>query len=117
MVKRVLSITALGRSGIADWLLQRVSAVIILFYSLFLLAFYFSHQPIDFAVWHGLFAHTSMKVFSFMALLALLAHAWIGMWAVFTDYIKCAYFRGTIQLLVIIMFLACLAWGMQIFWG
>lgn len=117
MVKRVLSATALGRSGVADWLIQRVSALIILFYALFLTAFYFSHTAIDFTLWHSVFAHTSMKLFSLLALLSLLAHAWIGMWAVLTDYVKCAYLRGTIQILIIIMFLACLAWGVQILWS
>ena len=117
MVKRVLSATALGRSGVSDWLIQRVSAVIILFYTLFLAAFYLSHAPIDFTLWHGLFAHTGMRLFSLLALLSLLAHAWIGMWGVLTDYVKCAYLRGTIQILIIIMFLACLAWGVQIFWS
>ena len=117
MVRRVLSATALGRSGVSDWLIQRVSALIILAYALFFLGFYFSHTPIDFVVWRGLFAHTGMRLFSFLALLSLLAHAWVGMWSVLTDYIKCPYLRGTIQLLIIIMFLACVAWGVQMLWS
>ena len=117
MVKRVLPITALGRSGVADFFLQRLSAIIILLYTLFLLGFYLGHAPINFMVWHDLFAHTAMRLLSLMALLALLAHAWIGMWAVLTDYIKLVPLRAMIQVLIIIMLLACFAWGVQILWS
>jgi succinate dehydrogenase / fumarate reductase membrane anchor subunit len=117
MVKRVRSATALCSSGIADWLMQRVSAIIVLAYFFFLVAFYLMHPVINFELWHGLFSHFSMRFFSLLALLALLAHAWIGIWTVLTDYVKNTYLRGALQIIIIIAFLACLTWGIQIFWS
>jgi succinate dehydrogenase / fumarate reductase membrane anchor subunit len=116
MVKRVLSSTALGRTGISDWLVQRVSALIMLAYVVFMLGFYLGHSTIDFDTWHGLFAATWMRIFNVLLLLSVLGHAWIGIWTVLTDYVKCAYLRGTLQVLIILGFLACLVWGIQIFW-
>ena len=82
-----------------------------------MLEFYLTHSVINFELWHGLFAHFSMRFFSLLTLLALLAHAWIGVWTILTDYVKCAYLRGTLQIVIIIAFLACLVWGIQIFWS
>ena len=37
--------------------------------------------------WKALFEQTWMRIFSLLAILSLAAHAWIGMWAVLTDYL------------------------------
>jgi succinate dehydrogenase / fumarate reductase membrane anchor subunit len=58
-----------------------------------------------------------MKFASFAALLALVSHAWIGMWTVTTDYLKTAWFRLLVQLLIYITLLFYLVWGIQILWG
>ena len=117
MVKHVNSITALGRSGISDWLIQRVSAIIMAFYLIFLTGYFLSHASIDYATWAGLFSHPSMRIFSLLCLLSLLGHAWIGIWTILTDYIKCPIARGTLQILIILAFIACLAWGIQTLWS
>ena len=117
MVKRVLSITALGRSGVSDFFLQRLSALILLAYFIFLLIFYFSHPVIDFMLWHNLFAYFSMRIFSLFALGALLSHAWIGIWIVLTDYLKSAFWRGLVQTSIILLLLSCFVWGAKIFWS
>ncbi len=117
MVRNVSSITALGRNGVSDWLIQRVSALIMLAYVFFLIGFYLTHPQIDYVIWRALFAHTSMRIFTLLTLIALLGHAWVGMWTIFTDYIKCAYFRGALQIIIIFGFLAAFAWGIQILWS
>ena len=117
MVKHVKKITNLGRSGLSDWLIQRVSACIMAIYLIFMTGFFLSHSTIDYATWAALFSHPAMRIFSLLCLLSLLAHAWIGIWTILTDYIKCAVARGTIQILIIIAFIACLAWGIQTLWS
>ena len=86
----VTSITSLGRNGPYDWLVQRVSAVVLLCWFLFLGYYILSADNLDYAQWQGLFAQTCMRVFSFIALLSLCSHAWIGMWTISTDYFTAA---------------------------
>jgi len=113
----VMNITSLTGQGVKDWLVQRLTAVVITFYSLFLLSYLCLHPQLEFADWQALFQQTSMRLFSFAALLSIVWHSWIGIWTIFTDYIKCPYLRLGLQVLVIILLILCLAWGVQILWS
>ncbi len=108
--------TALGRSGLHDWFIQRVSAVVVAAYVISLFV-YFAGNDVSYESWRSLYAGNAFKVFSLVTLIALTAHAWIGMWTVFTDYIKPVAVRFVAQALLIIASLAVLVWGVTILWG
>jgi succinate dehydrogenase / fumarate reductase membrane anchor subunit len=119
----VTSVTSYGRSGLADWLIQRLTALILVVYFVFLAGFV-ACNDITFAVWSELFAQTWMRVFSVMALIALCAHAWIGLWSVSTDYFtermlgaKGNVVRWLFQASVAIITFTYLVWGVQILWS
>ncbi len=84
---RVASASSFGRTGVQDWLVQRLSAVVLLAYTLFLVIFFLRHPQLSYMEWRELFATSAMRLFSVLALLALASHAWIGLWAVTTDYL------------------------------
>lgn len=109
--------TSLGRSGLQDWLIQRVSAVILGSYFLFLLFFFIHHMPLQYETWVSLFAHAWMRYVHLLVLLALLAHAWIGVWTVTTDYLKPVMLRFPIQVFIVLGILYTLFWGVNIFWS
>ena len=52
----VASVTNLGRSGLYDWVIQRLSAVILALYTLFLLGFVIASPDMQYSQWQGLFA-------------------------------------------------------------
>ena len=81
----VTSVTSFSRTGLSDWLIQRVTSLVLLAY--FLLIAYQLTGSVDYTSWRALFDQTWMKVFTLMAALSLVAHAWIGLWSVFTDYL------------------------------
>ena len=110
-------VTSFSRSGIRDWLFQRLSAVVLGVYGVVLLLFFLTHPQLQYDQWHGLFASTFMRIFSFLALLSIVVHSWIGIWIVFTDYIKMWCVRLILQILVILLLLSLLAWGIEILWG
>lgn len=118
----VTTVTNFGRSGTSDWLLQRVTGVILLAY--FLFVGYVVVGGVDYAGWTALFAQTWVKVFSLMALLSLAAHAWIGLWSVLTDYLTERlmgqtgnFLRLGLQLLIGLALFVYVVWGTQILWG
>ncbi|WP_218813401.1 succinate dehydrogenase, hydrophobic membrane anchor protein [Rickettsiella endosymbiont of Dermanyssus gallinae] len=117
MVKKLTNVTSLSGNGLRDWLIQRVTSVVLLFYIVFLLGFFVAHSSLNYAQWHGLFNHTAMRLLSTLFLLSLLWHAWIGMWTIVTDYIKPFALRLSVQILIIIGLLLCFIWGLAIFWG
>ena len=59
----------------------------------------------------------SVKVFTLLALLSLVVHAWIGVWQVLSDYIKPAFLRGSLQFIFSVTLLAYLAAGFITVWG
>ena len=103
----VTAVTNLGRSGLYDWLMQRVSGVILLAYFLCLGAFLVSNPDISYAQWRELFSATGMRVFSIAALLSLAMHAWIGLWCTLTDYVTTRMMGASANLLRGLLSAAC----------
>ncbi len=109
--------TSLGRSGLHDWLIQRISAVVLAVYTLYIFYFLLFAPELTQDLWLALFADDYFRVFSVLALISLVAHAWIGLWTVATDYIKPLAIRLFFQVFVILFCLGNLLWGVQILWG
>jgi succinate dehydrogenase / fumarate reductase membrane anchor subunit len=112
----IQSATSLTSSGLRDWLVQRVSAVILAAYFIFLLAYFILHPHLQYAGWQQLFACNLMRIFTLLALLSLVGHSWIGIWTVITDYIKCAWARLLLEVILILALLGYLFWGIEILW-
>lgn len=113
----VTNITNFGRSGLSDWLIQRVSAIILMFYTIFMVGYLLFSPGLDYVTWSALFAQTWMRIFSLLAFLSLAAHAWIGLWTVVTDYIKPTGIRFAVQIVVILAIFIFVVWGIQVLWG
>ena len=119
----VTQVTSFGRSGLSDFVVQRVSAVIIGLYALCVIYFFVAHPNVSYETLTGFFGSASMKIFSTLAVLAIAAHAWIGMWTIGTDYIRAHYFGAHATTLRVLYQFACLTAlfiyvvvGLQIFW-
>ena len=113
----VRNVTIVSRSGLRDWLIQRVTAVVLAAFTIFLIAFLMLQQPITFNAWSLLFQNDFMRAFTFLALLSMVYHTWIGIWTVLTDYISCSRLRLMLQIIVILALFSYLAWGVAIVWG
>jgi succinate dehydrogenase / fumarate reductase, membrane anchor subunit len=110
------SATSSGRGGLQDWLIQRISAILLSIYILFLISFLVFHPINDYLAWHNLFAKGGVKFATFIALLCLLAHSWIGIWTVLTDYLHNVWIRLCLQIFIAVLLLLYLIWGIQILW-
>lgn len=120
----VTAVTNLGRSGLYDWLVQRVAGVVLLGYFIMIAAFLVMTPDLTYGQWQAFFASTAVRVFSLAALLSLAMHAWIGLWCVLTDYVtprlmgaKADLLRGLLTALCGIALFTYLVWGVQIIWG
>lgn len=113
----VLMATGLGRTGLQDWLIQRVTAVVLLVYIVWLSILVLQHQPMTQAAWQTLFQGEYLRCGTVCALISLCLHAWVGMWTVLTDYIKPLCLRLPLQLLVIASLLGEILWCIHILWG
>lgn len=110
----VSSATSFSNTGVRDWIIQRVSAVVLGLYLITLIVFFVFNPHLQFQTWHSFFANQWMKSFSFLALLSLVAHAWIGVWTILTDYIKPKGLRLLLESLMVLALFVYLAWGVLI---
>jgi succinate dehydrogenase / fumarate reductase, membrane anchor subunit len=116
-VDMVTNITSLTGNGLKDWLIQRLSGVYFLLYLAYLAFFFARHPQLTYADWSQLFQCKLFQIATILALVALTLHAWIGLWTVTTDYIKCTILRLSTQSLILLVLLSQLLGGMMIIWG
>jgi succinate dehydrogenase / fumarate reductase, membrane anchor subunit len=120
----VNSVTSLGRSGLSDWLVQRVSALVMTAYIFFMVGYFAINPSPSFEQWQALQGSLAMRIFSLLTILSIAAHAWIGLWCVLTDYItvrligpKATPIRMFLQLAMIALILFYVVWAIDILWG
>jgi len=67
--------------------------------------------------WAGIFSHQWMKSLTFVVIVALLVHVWVGMRDILMDYLHATGVRLTMQATVGLALLFYLAWAASILWG
>jgi len=103
--------------GLRDWLVQRVTAVVMALGSLALGIYLLLHPDIGYNRWTGLFSSQPVRAFALLFLLSLFYHAWIGVRDIVMDYVKPASVRLVIHVLVVLVLLLYAIWSVQILWG
>ena len=120
----VRAVTSFGRSGLSDWLVQRVTGVVITAYFLFMVVWLGGHKGLDYQTWLALHQLTCMKIFNTITLISIVAHSWIGIWGVLTDYVtvrllcsKATVLRLVLEMGAIGLLVIYALWGLAIIWG
>lgn len=113
----VKSITNLSRSGLGDWMIQRVSAVLLATYTLFILGVIVANPDLGYTEWRSLFSLFWVKIYTLITLLALVGHIWVGMWTVVTDYLKGAWVRFIVLFIIAVAAFVYLVAGVSAVWG
>ena len=103
--------------GLRDWLIQRVTAVVMVIYSVSIMAYWITQPVKDYYAWTMLFSNNLVRTFSLLFLLSVFYHAWIGVRDIVMDYVKPAAIRFTVHVLVILALLLYVIWSVQILWG
>jgi succinate dehydrogenase / fumarate reductase, membrane anchor subunit len=103
--------------GLRDWLAQRATAVVMALYTVILLISFLSGSNFSYEGWAGLFAHQWFKIVTFVTLLSLFYHAWVGMRDIWMDYVtKSVALRLVLQVATIAWLIGCAGWAAQIIW-
>jgi len=120
----VTSVTSFGRSGLYDWLIQRVGGAVMAAYTIFIVTYLLLNPDLTFEQWKLLYSQLWMRVFTLVTLLSFISHAWIGLWAVLTDYLtermlgkKATFLRVFAQMILGAVAVTYLVWGVEIIWG
>ena len=103
--------------GLRDWLGQRITAIALVLYTLYLLFAVLAVPELSYSTWYQLFLSPFMRVATLLAMLALIYHAWVGIRDVLMDYITAAvWLRLVLQIFTIVWLVGCAGWAIQVLW-
>lgn len=103
-------------AGLSAWLVQRVTAVYMLFFIVFLIAHFLLDPPKSYLAWHAWMLSPKISVTAFVFYAALLAHAWVGVRDVILDYVRSIAIRVLVLALLGLGLIGLGAWVIRILW-
>lgn len=117
MVDAVKTNVTGSHSGTGWWLVQRISALVMLLTGGVLLVAYVCAAPFDYTTWRAAFHHPAISLLTWLITASLCLHAWIGLRDVLMDYVKPTALRLTLNVLFILTLTMSVVWVTVILWG
>jgi succinate dehydrogenase / fumarate reductase membrane anchor subunit len=102
--------------GLRDWLVQRVTAALMALFTLALIVQVLMPGEMGYERWAAIFSRQWMKVLTFVVIVSLAWHAWVGMRDVWMDYVKPVGVRLGLQVFTIVWLTGCAGWAVQVLW-
>ena len=102
--------------GLRDWLSQRVTACLMALFTIVVIVQVLLPGEMGYDKWAGIFAAQWMKVLTFVVIVSLLYHVWVGMRDVWMDYVKPVGIRLALQVFTIAWLVGCAGWAIQVLW-
>lgn len=103
-------------SGLRAWLVQRVSAVYMLFFIVFVLGHFILDPPQSYLAWHGWMMSPGISIAASIFFAALLAHAWVGVRDVIMDYVHPIAVRVLVLVSLALGLTGVGAWVIRMLW-
>jgi succinate dehydrogenase / fumarate reductase membrane anchor subunit len=102
--------------GLRDWLSQRVTALVMALFTVALVVQVLLPGPMGYEKWASIFSAQWMKLLTFVTILALLVHVWVGVRDILMDYVKPVVVRLLLQVATIMWLVGCAGWTIQALW-
>jgi succinate dehydrogenase / fumarate reductase, membrane anchor subunit len=103
--------------GLADWLIQRITAVVMVLYTLLVLGIVLWHGGLDHEHFVLLFASQAFRIATFLFMVSLAYHAWVGMRNIAMDYVKPLAIRLALQSFFVVALVGYLGWTIGVLWS
>jgi succinate dehydrogenase / fumarate reductase membrane anchor subunit len=100
--------------GLNDWLLQRLTAIYLACFLVYLLLHFLVQPQHTFQEWHDWVTRPAMIMATAMFILAVLVHGWVGMRDVVLDYVHSISLRITVLSLIALALIGCGIWALRI---
>ncbi len=103
--------------GLRDWLVQRVTAVLMAVYVTVFVGVLLVCPPQHYGEWRAWFESQPVRIATFLFFVSLFWHAWIGVRDILMDYIKLTSVRLGLEVLAAVLLVAYSGWAIQILWS
>lgn len=105
------------KNFLPDWFLQRATAGVMALYTPVIVVAASCCRPEGYAGWKSFFSNGAIKLATFVFVVALLYHAWVGVRDILIDYVKPDAVRMLGILAVAVALVGYLGWTANILWG
>jgi succinate dehydrogenase / fumarate reductase membrane anchor subunit len=102
--------------GFGDWLLQRITAVVMAVYLVLIGLILLMTPSLSRESWHLLMSGTCMRVITLLFIVSLAYHVWVGVRDIWMDYVKAVGVRLVLHTATALFLIACAGWATQILW-
>jgi succinate dehydrogenase / fumarate reductase membrane anchor subunit len=102
--------------GLRDWLSQRVTAALMALFTIAVIVQVLLPGEMGYDKWAGMFSRQWMKVLTFVVIVSLLIHVWVGMRDIWMDYVKPVAVRLALQVFTLVWLVGCAGWAVQVLW-
>ncbi len=102
--------------GLRDWLSQRVTAALMALFTFALIVQVLLPGEMGYDKWAGIFSRQWMKALTFVVIVSLIVHAWVGVRDVLMDYVQPVGMRLALQVATIVWLVGCAGWAIQVLW-
>ena len=102
--------------GLKDWLAQRLTGVVMAVYTVILMFYLFTGGAASAEAWRATMSGGFMRFISFLFIISLCYHAWVGIRDIWMDYVKPTSVRLTLHTLTLLTLVGVAGWATQIIW-
>jgi succinate dehydrogenase / fumarate reductase membrane anchor subunit len=101
-------------SGLRAWFIQRVSAIYLLLFIIYLFQHLIFHAPSDHLAWQSWVAQSWVGFGLLLFFASLILHAWVGIRDVLIDYVHPTAIRVSLLTVIAFVLIGCALWVLQI---
>ena len=102
--------------GLFDWLVQRITALVMIVFTLVIAIGLLAGAGANFEAWRAFLSAGLMRFLTFLSVLALCWHAWVGVRDIWMDYVQPAGIKLALHVLTLLALIGYAAWAVQIIW-
>ena len=102
--------------GLRDWMAQRATSMLMAIFTVVVVAQVLFGGPLDYYRWSAIFSAQWMKVLTFVVIVSLMVHVWVGMRDIWMDYVKPVVARLALDVATIVWLVGCAGWAIQALW-
>ena len=102
--------------GLKDWLAQRITAAVMAAYSLILAILLLGQESLTYESWRAFMAGGFLRFLTFLFIVSLMYHAWVGVRDIWMDYVKPTGLRLALHALTLLALVGYTGWAVSIIW-
>jgi succinate dehydrogenase / fumarate reductase membrane anchor subunit len=102
--------------GLMDWLVQRVTGVVMVVFTLIVTVALLQGAGANYESWRAFMSAGLMRFVTFLFIIGLCWHAWVGVRDIWMDYVQPAGIKLVLHVLTLMALIGYAGWAVQIIW-